>query len=355
VAGAFRVGDGQGDALVWLGTPVGQGVGRGLAPAAGSRCLAALLATAACGCFDWSVAHQDSRDATRNDADDREGAAEGENAPDVEVAGGGGDVLEWCRTTADCAPHEGGDRCNGTLFCEAGFCAIDPGTVVHCDNGADAACRRNRCLPTTGECRMESEPDGMPCDDGLWCTPTDQCAAGSCAGHGTRCTGPCLAACDETADRCLPAPGGTLCRPATGPCDPAETCTGSSLDCPADAYHSAGYVCRPAAGDCDVAESCTGRDAYCPGDAYAWDGSLCCPGGMCWAGRGVCCGAVCYYPGDCCTLADCALGMADSCTYHLCRCGEGPACAVGGPGCCPAGTVYAGSCASNCNDIGGPP
>src|SRR5262249_39767564 len=68
---------------------------------------------------------------------------------------------------------------------------------------------------------------------------------------------------------------GTVCRPAAGLCDVAETCSGSSRTCPADRLADAGQVCRSAAGDCDLPESCTGSSADCPGDALRPAGTGC--------------------------------------------------------------------------------
>jgi len=112
-------------------------------------------------------------------------------------------------------------------------------------------------------------------------------------------------ACDGTdscdgANNCVDgfAAGTTICRPAAGQCDVAESCTGSSGACPTDGFAAAttacvgtssggvcdgtdscngsgvcvdGFaaattICRPAAGQCDVAESCTGSANTCPAD-----------------------------------------------------------------------------------------
>ena len=50
---------------------------------------------------------------------------------------------------------------------------------------------------------------------------------------------------------------------SAGVCDPAETCTGSSAACPADAKSTA--VCRASAGVCDVAENCDGVEQHLSG------------------------------------------------------------------------------------------
>ena len=59
---------------------------------------------------------------------------------------------------------------------------------------------------------------------------------------------------------------GTVCRPAAGVCDVAETCTGSSLSCPSDKKKPAATVCRPSAGVCDGVEECDGVSNGCPAD-----------------------------------------------------------------------------------------
>src|SRR5439155_17622230 len=92
---------------------------------------------------------------------------------------------------------------------------------------------------------------------------------------------------------------------AAGGCDLAETCTGSSATCPADAkkvngtactadtnpctldqcngtsnscQHPAGNsgtVCRAAVDECDAAETCTGASTTCPTDAKRPAGTAC--------------------------------------------------------------------------------
>ncbi len=55
----------------------------------------------------------------------------------------------------------------------------------------------------------------------------------------------------------------------------AETCTGTSVTCPADAIQPAGAVCRAAAGECDLAETCDGVTTACPTDAKKSAGTSC--------------------------------------------------------------------------------
>lgn len=54
--------------------------------------------------------------------------------------------------------------------------------------------------------------------------------------------------------------GTTVCRPATGDCDVAETCTGASASCPADGFVAAGTSCA-ADGDACTSDACNGSGA----------------------------------------------------------------------------------------------
>src|SRR5207244_1620681 len=137
------------------------------------------------------------------------------------------------------------------------------------------------------------------------CPPDTVKAAGtSCTDDGNVCTAD---VCNGTvgAPACTHAAGnaGTVCRAAAGECDVAESCTGTSATCPADAKQpagtactadtnpctldrcdgstntcthpagNAGAVCRAAAGECDVADTCTGTSAACPTEACQVNGT----------------------------------------------------------------------------------
>ncbi len=68
----------------------------------------------------------------------------------------------------------------------------------------------------------------------------------------------------------------TVCRPAAGPCDREEICTGVSKACPVDELRAAGSVCRKAKSDeCDFAETCDGLIAECPPDRTEDNGHVC--------------------------------------------------------------------------------
>ncbi|MFH1642724.1 MAG: LamG-like jellyroll fold domain-containing protein [Nanoarchaeota archaeon] len=56
----------------------------------------------------------------------------------------------------------------------------------------------------------------------------------------------------------------TVCRFSEGVCDPEETCTGESGECPVDSKSTG--VCKSSEGDCDVIEYCDGINDDCPID-----------------------------------------------------------------------------------------
>jgi hypothetical protein len=59
------------------------------------------------------------------------------------------------------------------------------------------------------------------------------------------------------------------------------TGTGATLVCPADSFLSSATVCRAASGTCDVAEKCTGSSPACPGNTVVGAGVACNDGQLC--------------------------------------------------------------------------
>jgi len=156
--------------------------------------------------------------------------------------------------------------------------------IPECASNAECGDDANVC--TDAVCLGIGEPgadsfgcgqvnNSAPCDDALFCNGTDVCSAGSCGHSGNPCIGGgiCGDNCNEAADNCFDA-AGTTCRAANGVCDQAETCTGSSADCPANDFLDSG-VCRAQNGICDVAESCNGSSANCPVDGFVNEGTVC--------------------------------------------------------------------------------
>ncbi|MBI5481607.1 MAG: hypothetical protein HY906_22310, partial [Deltaproteobacteria bacterium] len=238
---------------------------------------------------------------------------------------------------------------------------------------------------------------GSDCADSRDCR-TGYCVDGVCCDSacGGGSAGDCQA-CNllGSVGTCTPLAGGTTCRPATGECDPAETCDGTSTACPPDAFKAAGVpctddgnpctadacdgagaclhpagnagtVCRAAVGACDVAETCTGTSAACPADAFV-DASVQCRAPSCsgdvatlaanctgagpdcppvqtqpcapYSCAGQVCGGTCLVDGDC--------RPADYCSAGICRPKAPLGAACGGANQCLSGLCVDGVC---CND-----
>src|SRR5262249_45196914 len=64
-----------------------------------------------------------------------------------------------------------------------------------------------------------------------------------------------------------------------GACDGTDLCDGAG-HC-VDVFKPASAVCRASAGQCDVAESCTGTSSECPSDAFVPNGTTCTDGNAC--------------------------------------------------------------------------
>ncbi len=117
-------------------------------------------------------------------------------------------------------------------------------------------------------CLAASECGSGFCVDGVCCNS-------ACGGGSPDCQACSVAAGAMANGVCGAARGGTVCRPATGGCDVAETCTGMSMACPADMRKPRGSQCRPATHGCDAEEQCDGQNADCPADVPQKDGTSC--------------------------------------------------------------------------------
>jgi hypothetical protein len=162
-----------------------------------------------------------------------------------------------CAETGDCALFNSGDLCNGTLLCgDDGFCQLDLESLPQCDDSLDTPCQKNRCDPETGECAMQPEGDGLPCEDGDSCTLGDSCVGGLC-GEGGNVVG-----CDDlntcTADLCL-AESGCSHTPLDGSCSDGNLCTSGDV-CVAGICSGSPYGCGDGL-DC-TADICVG-DGNC--------------------------------------------------------------------------------------------
>lgn len=198
-----------------------------------------------------------------------------------------------CADNCDCVGKAAGDVCRAmTGDCDA---------PEVCD-GTSGVCPTNRfrvgeiCRAAAPTCDVaETCVDGIAdCPSNVFAGSGELCPGGTCNGGGTCVSGcpageacappdaPCAAGacdCSTTPPRCVatstPANAGAVCRLANGPCDVAETCSGSSAVCPADAFAPSSVVCRGASGGCDQAETCTGSSAACPSDGFLPSATVC--------------------------------------------------------------------------------
>ena len=254
-----------------------------------------------------------------------------------------------CLSDEDCAGLEGGDVCNGTLFCDLAMvpylCKVAPDSVIECPGGEGPAsiCVQPACDPATGACSLAPDHEGFACDDGDACTVGDACADGACApgtpascGDGNPCT-------DDTCDP----DSGCVNTFNAAPCDDGNPCTTGDT--------CGGGACVGAAAlDCDDGNLCT-DDSCDPttGCVYLLNAAPCDDDDLCTTG-------------DHCALGECigggVLACADGnpCTDDLCDpeagcqfpptsgdCDDGSACTTGDH--CLGGTCVGGA-APDCTD-----
>jgi hypothetical protein len=103
--------------------------------------------------------------------------------------------------------------------------------------------------------------DGEDCD----CGGEDECGDNACCDAKT-CTFKGDAVCDPSNEECCTsacqmASKGTVCRASLGECDPAETCSGTTSSCPANAHSPDGDSCG--SGLTCASGQCTSRDLQC--------------------------------------------------------------------------------------------
>lgn len=118
--------------------------------------------------------------------------------------------LSDCDENIDsCVPEpQGGNLCNDGLFCtindrcELGIC-VGPATN-NCDEFGDQ-CNAGVCDELTDTCSGTPLPNGIPCDEGLWCIDNSTCQNGTCQGGEPHCNDgiPCtIDTCNEAAGQC---------------------------------------------------------------------------------------------------------------------------------------------------------
>jgi uncharacterized protein (TIGR03382 family) len=194
------------------------------------------------------------------------------------------ETLDRCRA----APANEGQTCNDGLLCSSadrctnGACV---GTQLNCAQPA-GSCLVGSCDPQTGACTTTTKADNSACDDGLFCTANDRCVAGQCRGSAQDCsqlTGGCLVGtCDEQANRCVAraVPDGQSCNDGLK-CTQSDscvagTCTGTTISCAQPNDPCLAAACNPVTGACmntpradgtacDDGQFCTVNDACVAG------------------------------------------------------------------------------------------
>ena len=118
----------------------------------------------------------------------------------------------------------------------------------------------NRTVISLQECGNGILEPGEECDPGEGSTSTC-CDTSTCKLRSGAVCDPSNSACCSSS--CQYSSSGTVCRPAINPqCDIAETCTGSSADCPADKTVRDGTSCGSGGLAC-ASGYCTSKDLQC--------------------------------------------------------------------------------------------
>jgi cysteine-rich repeat protein len=244
------------------------------------------------------------------------------------------------------------------------FCNTSTGTCG-CSISPDSCPSGEFCDPNTKSCRKDctsAAPQGgscsttgdmtLCCDDGNSCT-TNACVSGKCVytatGNGSKC---------EDYNSCTGAGATETATCSNGVCGALVVgCTDDGLGCTSDVCESydgtcvhplksAGTVCRAASGSCDVAETCNGTSTACPADAKQPDNSPCSDGNACTSGE-TCKAGVCGSPTStvsCNNPPACKSSVGASCDPSTGACSYptsivGQSCASGAGGGCNCGTA----------------
>ena len=192
----------------------------------------------------------------------------------------------------DCLTRPNGSACATGSQCGSTFCVDGVCCDAACGGGVDGDCQvcsKAKGAATDGTCGLAApgttcRPAAGPCDGAEVCSGASaSCPVDKLKSSSTTCrpaAGPC-----DTADKCsgtsalCPADklktNTTVCRSASGPCDLAEFCSGTSVVCPADQFKPIIAICRPAAGACDLVDYCTGASPACPPDDFVPGGTVC--------------------------------------------------------------------------------
>ena len=238
-----------------------------------------------------------------------------------------------CDVDEECSDYDDTDLCNGALSCVDGLCEVTPESIVACSTDGLAPCEVAVCLPETGACEVEHDPDGAACDDSDACTAGDVCSDGTCLGSAADCDDliPC------TLDGCDSASGCTH-TPDDAPCGDGNPCTDDSCD------DGVGCIHLDNAASCDDGDVCTGDGLCSEGACAAGEPIVCDDDNPCTddscdpvSGCGYVANAASCDDGDPCTSDD--LCVSAKCAGEVYGCSECESC--DGQGAC---LIHEGQC-----------
>lgn len=209
--------------------------------------------------------------------------------------------------------------------------------IIECQNGSDCndgiLCTTDTC--TNGICANTNNT--ISCDDGFFCTDTDNCSAGICVGNGDPC--PPQLMCSESLDACVECFNNNDC--VDGDVCTTDTCNalGACIHTDNTAVCDDGLFCT-ASDQCNAGQ-CIGSGNRCPGQLCDEPGDRCvdclvdadcdtgnvCTTDSCDVAAGVCIHAINSLPCDdlqfCTTTDTCVdavcVGTGDPCPGQLCN------------------------------------
>ena len=198
-------------------------------------------------------------------------------------------------TCGDGYIREGVEECDGGACCTSSCDFAGYSTVCRWSSGDCDV--QERCSGSSASCPYDAHlPDGTLCSGGI-------CEGGQCVTcyptTGEFCNGNDLeveynCGCGEPSgdnwvdqgDGCYHRLTGEICTECgDGVVEGDEECEGGLCCDPNCMFYSSVEMCRGASGECDAAEYCTGSSASCPPDEPVADGTPCsdgeCVGGQC--------------------------------------------------------------------------
>jgi hypothetical protein len=257
----------------------------------------------------------------------------------------------------------GGSGGSGTGASTSSACGTD------CSLINTPQCQVAQCNTQTKQCEVVNDEEGVACDDGLFCTISDSCSAGTCVGGPQNDCGmappQCTeVTCDESSQTCSSAPSmnGAACQDPNDLCVKGSTCSnglcigGQQDDCfffpvPSDCHVA---TCNPMSGMCEAETGnengpCNDSNDLCTVDKICDNMGMCgggnpkncsqltqgCNLGVCDVNTGQCVTQAVMNGQLCDDLNGCTTG--EICTNSTCAGGTPVTACTNNDGCCPSG------------------